>query len=44
MNGQAARKEVMGVGDEQKASFEKQGKWKKKTLLSKNFFKNIAKK
>jgi hypothetical protein len=34
----AARKEVMGVGDKQEASFEEQGKWKNKTLLSKNLF------
>jgi hypothetical protein len=30
MNGQAARKEAMGAGDKQEASFEEQGKWRKK--------------
>jgi hypothetical protein len=36
MNGQITTKHVMGVGDEQEANFEEQGKGKKKTLLIKN--------
>jgi hypothetical protein len=33
MNGQVVRKEAMGVNDKREASFEEQGKWKRKNIV-----------